>query len=76
MVSLYCLYRCWQLVNVELWRGGAYDLEELTLHFIFPSFRLELVGDSKHLLNSPGNHPRRLFRLSQTYNQYLRNRTN
>jgi hypothetical protein len=68
------------LLAVSLWRGGregvAYDLEELTLHFIFPSFRLELIGDSKHLLNSPGNHPRRLFSLSKTYNQYLRDRTN
>jgi hypothetical protein len=38
----------------------AYDLEELTLHFIFPSFRLEFVGDSKHLLNSPSDVPARL----------------
>ena len=44
-------------------RKGTYDLEELALHLVLPTFRLELARDTEDLLNCTGNHTRRRFSL-------------
>lgn len=55
-----------RLVEGEIVRGITYDFEELSFHLIFPSFRLELVCNSKDLLNRPRYHTRRILRLEWT----------
>ena len=47
----------------ETMRERTYDLEELALHLVLPTFGLELARNTEDLLDCTGDHTRRRFSL-------------